>query len=262
MHSLSPEGMYEQAEQAYNDGDLARLLAIEEDFRHTYDMIEYEKLSRKIYSLYCDLKKQKARDFIAQNWQGIVQSESDGFSVDTEWSYSGLEHPNDSTLVSLYYKGRPDLDFEDLHLKISCNVNGDNRFSDICFSNDSKKLYGLSSHINYDTENKNLVTWGKYTVFDMYLGRHNIDERFSVKYDEELDIVRNPIFPSILSYFYKSLTQGNGLKIRLFGFNKIEIITRDLSEAEIAGLRYILAAQLETANYIRGLLGLDPLQTM
>ena len=258
MHSLSPEGMYEQAEQAYNDGDLGKLYAIRENICHIFPYSDYREMPErdKINHLYFTLMHQKEDEVLSRYQQDLVKSEDD-FSGDTKWFYRGLEHPDDSTLVSLYFPGNR-ISYENLRLKISYS-DSNHLFSKVIFSNDNKELFTLQQGSErkdwryeyyyesvYTREDKR--NGATYTVIDISL------QRWLMSLDIE--------FHQILRYFNESLSNGNGLKIRLINSLGAEINTRELSQTEIAGLRHMVAAQFETANYIRGLLGLDPLQTM
>ena len=256
MHSLSPEGMYEQAEQAYNDGDLGKLNAIYDDFRNTFPSSKYNKYNdneiperEKIEELYFTLMHQKEDEVLSRYQQDLVKSEDD-FSGDTKWFYRGLEHPDDSTLVSLYFPDKCIL-YNNLRLKISYS-DSNHLFSKVIFSNDNKELFTLqrnAKYAHYEVEytSEDIRSGTTYTVIDISLKRY---------------LLSDSGFHPILCYFNESLSNGNGLKIRLINSLGAEINTRELSQTEIAGLRHMVAAQFETANYIRGLLGLDPLQTM
>lgn len=261
MHSLSPEGMYEQAEQAYNEGDLGKLNAIHDDFMDTFPYSKYndneiperEKLNKLYFTLMC----QKEDEVLSRYQQDLVKSEDD-FSGDTKWFYRGLEHPDDSTLVSLYFPGNR-ISYENLRLKISYS-DSNHLFSKVIFSNDNKELFTLQRGVNgidgrwteiiYTREDmRGGATWTEIDIsLERYLTSTSVDNS---KYN----------FHPILRYFNKSLSNGNGLKIRLITDYGAEVNTRELSQTEIAGLRHMIAAQFETANYIRGLLGIDLLPT-
>lgn len=261
MHSLSPEGMYEQAEQAYNEGDLGKLNAIHDDFMDTFPYSKYndneiperEKLNKLYFTLMC----QKEDEVLSRYQQDLVKSEDD-FSGDTKWFYRGLEHPDDSTLVSLYFPGNR-ISYENLRLKISYS-DSNHLFSKVIFSNDNKELFTLQRGVNgingrwteiiYTREDmRGGATWTEIDIsLERYLTSTSVDNS---KYN----------FHPILRYFNKSLSNGNGLKIRLITDYGAEVNTRELSQTEIAGLRHMIAAQFETSNYIRGLLGIDLLPT-
>ena len=259
MHSMSPEGMYEQAEQAYNEGDLGKLYAIRENIYHIFPYPDYREMPErnKINHLYFTLMHQKEDEVLSRYQQDLVKSEDD-FSGDTKWFYRGLEHPDDSTLVSLYFPGKR-ISYENLRLKISYS-DSNRLFSKVIFSNDNKELFTLQRGVNgiYDR-------WAEiiYTREDMRGGATwtEIDislERYLTS--TSVESARNN-FHSILRYFNESLSNGNGLKIRLLTDYGAEVNTRELSQTEIAGLRHMIAAQFETANYIRGLFGIDLLPT-
>lgn len=260
INSLSPERMYEQANQAFQDGDLYRLNDI---VANIVELDMPDKFSAQ--QLLDKLKKQKADDFFAKYLERLEQIIPDDFSSKTIWVYPGLEHPDDSTLISLYFTG--DGTWTSPRLKISCNKESDNDFSKVRFSNDARITDAIWYMHDWYKDEQRYGENLNCRVIDIELYYHLYDftkSRNCILDKSGLDSMKfaTTEFCPILRYFNNSLTNGNGLKMRFITDSNRVITTRDLSQIEIDGLQYMITAHFETANYLRSLLNLAPLPTI
>lgn len=236
MYEYSDEGLLEKAKEAFKAEDIKTLEEI-------LEIRDYDRKDPVVINILAmqDQLMDKWRQQIIEKYLPNLKIIEDDFNGEKYYTYAHLHHPDDSTLVSLYLTDSKSV-FRmcDCHLKISYNGEGGN-LKKVVFShinNGKRDAYTIAAypdgqgwvHCLWETEDYR--SGNNYTVLDIPIAEREMSHFSSIQSKYEC-------MEKFILYF-KAASSKNDWKIRFTNTQQVDILTRQLSQAEIDGLTCIL----------------------